>query len=105
MHINLETLQRGALSQNVMLRSGDTIFVLRAESVFVSGQVNRPEIRHSCWDDRSAGLVTGGRRHGSRFHAAYSDHPQVDGKEIHGRRDLQDKVKNGDTVLVRERFF
>src|SRR4029077_8263540 len=39
--VNLETLQAGALSQNVMLRSGDTIFVPRAETVFVSGQVYR----------------------------------------------------------------
>ena len=35
--VNLQSLQRGVLSQNVELRAGDTIFVPRVETVFVSG--------------------------------------------------------------------
>jgi len=37
--VDLEKLQQGALSQNVSLKAGDTVFVPRATSVFVSGQV------------------------------------------------------------------
>ena len=106
MHINLETLQRGALSQNVMLRSGDTIFVPRAESVFVSGQVNRPGeyvIRAGMTVRQVLSLAGGATDRGSTRRIQIIR--QVDGKEITVGADLQDKVKNGDTVLVRERFF
>ena len=40
--VNLRDLQSGALSQNVALRDGDTIFVPRAESIYVFGQVKNP---------------------------------------------------------------
>jgi polysaccharide export outer membrane protein len=40
--VDLRELENGDLSQNVPLRSGDTIFVLRAESVYVFGQVKSP---------------------------------------------------------------
>jgi polysaccharide biosynthesis/export protein len=106
MHINLETLQRGALSQNVMLRSGDTIFVPRAESVFVSGQVNRPGeyvIRAGMTVRQVLSLAGGATDRGSTRRIQIIR--QVDGKETTVGADLQDKVKNGDTVLVRERFF
>ena len=106
MHINLETLQRGALSQNVMLRSGDTIFVPRAESVFVSGQVNRPGeyvIRAGMTVRQVLSLAGGVTDRGSARRIQIIR--QVDGKESTVGADLQDKVKNGDTVLVRERFF
>jgi polysaccharide export outer membrane protein len=106
MHINLETLQRGALSQNVMLRSGDTIFVPRAETVFVSGQVNRPGeyvIRAGMTIRQVLSLAGGVTDRGSSRRIQIIR--QVDGKETTVGGDLQDKVKNGDTVLVRERFF
>jgi polysaccharide export outer membrane protein len=106
MHINLETLQRGALSQNVMLRSGDTIFVPRAETVFVSGQVNRPGeyvIRAGMTIRQVLSLAGGVTDRGSARRIQIIR--QVDGKETTVGADLQDKVKNGDTVLVRERFF
>ena len=106
MHINLETLQRGALSQNVMLRSGDTIFVPRAETVFVSGQVNRPGeyvIRAGTTVRQVLSLAGGVTDRGSSRRIQIIR--QVDGKETTVGADLQDKVRNGDTVLVRERFF
>src|SRR6188474_2198036 len=37
--VDLKELQSGAFSKNVSLRDGDTIFVPRAESVYVFGQV------------------------------------------------------------------
>lgn len=40
--VDLKQLQSGALSQNEALKDGDTIFVPRAESVFVFGQVKNP---------------------------------------------------------------
>ena len=40
--INIEDLQRGTVSDNTQLRDGDTIFVPRAETVYVLGQVKNP---------------------------------------------------------------
>jgi polysaccharide export outer membrane protein len=105
-NINLETLQAGALSQNVMLRSGDTIFVPRAETVFVSGQVNRPGeyvIRRAMTVRQVLSLAGGVTDRGSTRRIQIIR--QQDGKESTVGADLQDKVRNGDTILVRERFF
>jgi polysaccharide biosynthesis/export protein len=108
-HVNLETLQAGALSQNVMLRSGDTVFVPRAETVFVSGQVNRPGeyvIRPGMTVRQVLSLAGGVTDRGStRRIQIIRQRDAKDGKETTVGADLQDKVRNGDTVLVRERFF
>ena len=40
--VNVNEVQSGALASQVALRDGDTIFVPRAETVFVSGQVRSP---------------------------------------------------------------
>ena len=42
--INLSELQSGALSQNVALKGGDTVFVLRADKIYVLGQVRKPGV-------------------------------------------------------------
>jgi polysaccharide biosynthesis/export protein len=105
-HVNLETLQTGGLSQNVMLRSGDTIFVPRAETVFVSGQVGRPGeyvIRPGMTVRQVLSLAGGVTDRGSTRRIQIIR--QVDGKEITTGADLQDRLRNGDTLLVRERFF
>jgi polysaccharide export outer membrane protein len=104
--VNLETLQMGALSQNVMLRSGDTVFVPRAETVFVSGQVNRPGeyvIRPGMTVRQVLSLAGGVTDRGSTRRIQIIR--QAEGKEATVGADLQDKVRSGDTVLVRERFF
>ena len=40
--VSLKELESGLLSNNVALRDGDTIFVPRAETVYVFGQINNP---------------------------------------------------------------
>ena len=40
--VDLKALQNGVLAENAALRDGDTIFVPRAESVYVFGQVKNP---------------------------------------------------------------
>ena len=105
-HVNLDTLQSGVLSQNVTLRSGDTIFVPRAETVFVSGQVSRPGeyvIRPGMTVRQVLSLAGGVTDRGSSRRIQIIR--QVDSKETTIGADLQDKVRNGDTILVRERFF
>src|SRR5437588_3037897 len=42
LRIDLRDLQNGSFAQNAALRDGDTIFIPRAESVYVFGQVKNP---------------------------------------------------------------
>ena len=72
--VDLKALQSGALSQNVALRDGDTIFVPRAEAVYVFGQVKSPgayAIQRT--HDRAAGAIACRRPHRARRHRANQD--------------------------------
>lgn len=105
--VNLQSLQTGALSQNVVLRAGDTIFVPRAETVFVSGEVRNPGeyvIRTSGMTVRQAVALAGGvtERGSSRRLQIVR---MVDGKEVSYSATQQTAVQAGDTIVVQERFF
>jgi polysaccharide export outer membrane protein len=105
--VNLQSLQSGALSKNVTLRAGDTIFVPRAETVFVSGEVRTPgeyAIRISGMTVRQALALAGGvtERGSSRRIQIVR---LVDGKEEAISATLQTPLKAGDTIVVHERFF
>jgi polysaccharide export outer membrane protein len=104
--VNLETLQNGALTQNATLQSGDTIFVPRAETVFVSGQVYRPgeyPIRAGMTVRQLLALAGGVTDRGSTRRIQIIR--DIDGKETTISADQQDTLRGGDTILVRERFF
>jgi polysaccharide export outer membrane protein len=104
--VNLERLQSGALSQNVALRAGDTIFVPRAETVFVSGQVRSAGeyvIRRAMTVRQVLALAGGVTDRGSTRRIQIVR--QVDGKEVTMNAQLQDPVRSGDTIFVRDRLF
>ena len=104
--VNLQNLQAGGLSQNVALRSGDTIFVPRAESVFVSGQVRTAGeyvIRLGMTVRQVLALAGGVSERGSVRRIQIIR--QVNGIETTVGASLQDTVRPGDTVVVRERLF
>lgn len=105
-HINLESLQTGVLSQNVALRAGDTIFVPRAATVFVSGQVKSPGeyvIRSSMTVRQALALAGGVTDRGSTRRIQIIR--QVDGKAVTVTVNLQATVQPGDTIVVREGFI
>jgi polysaccharide biosynthesis/export protein len=104
--VNLQTLQTGILAENVTLRGGDTIFVPRAESVFVSGHVGNPgayAVRKGMTVRQALALAGGVTDRGSTRRVQIVR--KVDGKERTIDVDLQQVVQPGDTVVVRERFF
>jgi len=105
-HVNLQNLQSGGLSENVTLQPGDTIFVPRADSVFVSGQVRTAGeyvIRPGMTVRQVLTLAGGvGERGSSRRIQIIR---VVDGIEKTISATLQDPVHAGDTVIVRERLF
>jgi polysaccharide biosynthesis/export protein len=104
--IDLQSLQTGVLSQNVALRAGDTIFVPRAATVFVSGQVKSAGeyvIRPGMSVRQALALAGGVSDRGSTRRIQIVR--KVDGKEVTLGVGLQTPVQAGDTIVVRERFM
>jgi polysaccharide export outer membrane protein len=105
--IDLRDLQNGSLSQNASLRDGDTIFVPRAESVYVFGQVKNPGAYALRQKDTSVlqtlSLAGGLTDRGSTVRIRIVR--MVDGGKKEFKAKLTDVVQPGDTVIVAERFF
>jgi polysaccharide biosynthesis/export protein len=105
-HINLQALQAGVLAQNVPLRAGDTVFVPRAATVFVSGNVKSAGeyvIRTGMTVRQVLALAGGVTERGSTRRIQIVR--LVDGKEVTLDAKLQTPVQPGDTIVVRERFL
>lgn len=106
LHVDLSKLQQGDAAENVRLRDGDTIFVSKAETVFVFGQVKNPgsySIQNGTTVLQALSLAGGttqraatGRIRVVRF---------VNGEKQEVKLQLSDLVKSGDTLIVPERFF
>lgn len=104
--VNLKELQSGALSQNVALRDGDTIFVPRAESVYVFGQVKSPgayAIQRGTTVLQALSLAGGVNERGATGRIKIVR--IVKGKTVEVKALLTDLVRPGDTIMVPERFF
>ena len=105
--VSLKDLEGGALSQNVPLRDGDTIFVPRAETVYVFGQVKNPGAYALQQKDttvlQALSLAGGVTDRGST--ARIKIVRMVDGKKKEIKVKLNDLVLPGDTIIVPERFF
>lgn len=104
--VDLRSLQSGALSQNVALRDGDTIFVPRAESVYVFGQVRNPgayAVQKTTTVLQALSLAGGVNERGATGRIKIVRLEK--GKTIEVRVKLTDLVRPGDTIMVPERFF
>ncbi len=104
--INLRSLQTGTLSQNAALRPGDTIFVPRADTVFVLGQVRTAgeyPIRSGMTVRHMLALAGGMTERGSSRRIQIVR--QMDGKEVTIDVNLGSSVQPGDTIVVRDRLF
>ena len=104
--VDLKELQSGALSKNVALRDGDTIFVPRAESVYVFGQVKNPgayPIQRNTTVLQALSLAGGITERGATGRIKIVR--IQNGKTTEVRVKLTDIVRPGDTIMVPERFF
>jgi len=104
--VDLKALQSGALSQNVALRDGDTIFVPRAESVYVFGQVKNPgayAIQRNTTVLQALSLAGGVNERGATGRIKVVRIEK--GKTVEVKVKLTDIVRPGDTIMVPERFF
>src|SRR5689334_2378844 len=105
--VNLRDLENGVVAQNAALRDGDTIFVPRAQSVYVFGQVKSPGAyglqEKNTTVLQALSLAGGVTDRGAMNRIAIIRIVNGDKKEIKAK--LTDIVQAGDTIVVRERFF
>jgi polysaccharide export outer membrane protein len=105
--VDLHDLQNGVFSQNAALRDGDTIFVPRAESVYVFGQVKNPGAyalqQRNTTVLQALSLAGGVTDRGTTSRVKIMRIINGEKREIKVK--LTDLVQPGDTVVVSERFF
>jgi polysaccharide export outer membrane protein len=104
--VDLKQLETGSLDQNVTLRDGDTIFVARAETFFVVGEVRTPgsyQMQKGLTVLQALSLAGGIGDRGSD--ARIKIVRIVNGKRTELKVKLTDPVQAGDTLVVPERFF
>ena len=104
--IDLTELQRTGAVGALALQAGDTIFIPRAETIFVFGQVSRPgeyPIRKGTTLLQALSLAGGLTDRGSTKRIKVRR--TVDGRDTELSLKLQDLVRPGDTIVVKERFF
>jgi polysaccharide biosynthesis/export protein len=104
--VDLNALQNGNLAQNVQLREGDTIFVPRAGTVHILGEVRSPGEYPVFPTTRVAELLSragGITDRGAMSHIRISR--VVNGKKREMKAGLDDHLQPGDIVVVREGIF
>jgi len=102
----IRDLESGTLEQDIHLRDGDTIFVPRAETAFVFGEVRSPgafPIQKDTTVLQALSLAGGVTEHGAlnRIKAVRL----VKGERTDVKVQLTDIVQAGDTIIVPEKFF
>ena len=103
---SIRDLEAGLLKQNIELRDGDTIFVPRAESAYVFGQVKNPgayAIQKDTTVLQALSLAGGVTENGAMNRIKIVR--IVDGMKVELKMKLTDIVKPGDTIIVPERYF
>jgi polysaccharide export outer membrane protein len=105
--VDLRAMQNGVFTENIVLRDGDTIFVPRAESVYVFGQVKTPGAyalqQKNTTVLQALSLAGGVTDRGSTSRIKIVRIVNGEKKELKAK--LADVVLPGDTIVVSERFF
>jgi polysaccharide biosynthesis/export protein len=103
---SVRDLEAGSLKQNVELRDGDTIFVPRAETVYVFGQVKNPSayaVQKQTTVLQALSLAGGVTENGAMNRIKIVRIVSGEKKEVKVK--LTDLVQPGDTIIVPERYF
>ena len=103
---SIRDLEGGAMKQNVELHDGDTIFVPRAESAYVFGQVKSPgayAIQKDTTVLQALALAGGVTENGAMNRIKIVRFVNGVKKEIKAKE--SDVVKAGDTIIVPEKYF
>lgn len=104
--VDINELQGGKLSQNARLQDNDTIFVPKADLVYVFGQVKAPgsfPLQKGMTVLQALSLAGGLTDRGATGRIKIVR--IIGGKQSDVRAKLEDIVQPGDTIIVAERFF
>ena len=104
--VNLRDLEYGDLTGNVVLRDGDTVFVPRAEVVYVFGEVRDPgsyPIQVGMTVLQALSLAGGSTEFAALNRISVMR--IVDGEQVEIRVRLDDLVERDDTINVPVKFF
>ena len=104
--VNLRDLETGDLSRNLRLRDGDTVFVPRAEVVYVFGEVRDPgsyPIQTGMTVLQALSLAGGSTEFAALNRISVVR--LVDGEQVEVRVQLDDIVQRDDTIRVPVKFF
>ena len=103
---SVRDLESGALSQNIQLHDGDTIFVPRAESVYVFGHVKNPG---AYGVQKNTTVLQALSLAGGVTENAAMNRIQVIRIENGSKKELKvkltDQVRPEDTIMVPQRYF
>jgi polysaccharide export outer membrane protein len=102
----IREFEGGSVTHNIDLHDGDTIFVPRAETVYVFGQVRNPgsyAIQKDTTVLHALSLAGGVNENGAMNRIRIVR--QVKGTESEVKVKLTDLVKAGDTIIVPEKYF
>lgn len=104
--VDLDALQRGYLDQNIALQDGDTIFIPRAEVVYLVGHVRNPgvyPIRRGTTVLQALALAGGVTDRGASNRI---DVERIEnGTKVRVRVRLDELVRGGDTLIIPAKFF
>jgi polysaccharide export outer membrane protein len=103
---SIRELESGSLAQNIELRDGDTIFVPRAEVIYVFGQVKSPGsygIQKDTTVLQALSLAGGVTPNGAMGRIKVVR--IVNGEKQELKVKLGDIIQPGDTLIVPERYF
>lgn len=108
MEIDIPTMfQKGDLSQDILLRGGDIVYVDRAPLFYIYGEVQRPgsyriergmTVRHAL--AQAGGISLRGTERGLRIYRR-----EADGKTAPSEPDLEASIRADDVLYVRESLF
>ena len=104
--VNLRDLEGGDLSRNIKLRDGDTVFIPRAEVVYVFGEVRDPgsyPIQEGMTVLQALALAGGSTEFAALNRITIRR--LVDGERIKVRARLEDLVQPDDTIDVPVKYF
>ncbi len=104
--VDVFALQRGAAGANVTLNDGDTVFVPRAATVYVFGEVKTPgayPVRKGTTVLQALSLAGGSTEAGALNRTRVVR--MVDGEQQEIDVEMDTPVQAGDTIIVPVRFF
>jgi polysaccharide export outer membrane protein len=103
---SIRQLEAGELQQNIQLEDGDTLYVPRAETAYVFGQVKSPgayPIQKEMTVLQALSLAGGATEHAALNRIKVVRIVAGERKEV--KVELTDIVRPGDTIIVPERYF